>query len=102
MVVNQSQKRSRAEWIRWYESGAVAQEVFPVGSLVVDAISRDVAAGYQTLSLGSQLVSQNELGSVYEPIVCVVVPLTTKFELDQVLDRLPANAIPLDIFFPED
>lgn len=102
MAVNGSKKVSRAEWIKWYESGAVAQSEFPFGPLEVWSIGEDPEAGYQTLCLGHREVYRSAGYSVYEPIICVVVPMTTRFELDQILYRLPANAIPMEIFFPEE
>lgn len=102
--MNQSKVEDPRFWKRWVASGAVAQEVFPQNALSIEAIVENYAGpakGYQTLSLGRQIVSSNSSGTVWKPLYTVAVPMGSSYnyKLGQVLPRIPRNAIPVNILF---
>lgn len=102
--MNSSKKGERRFWRRWFVSGAVAQQQFPHNSLLIDAIAthyEGLAAGNDVLSLGRR-VAWKGLGTViYEPLCAIVVPTSGKNRLGKVLRKVPANAVPFDVFFEE-
>jgi hypothetical protein len=57
------------------------------------------AAGYQTLSLGDKVVNAGPGWSVSEPVCAIVVPGNDGFGLGQVLNFIPKDAVPCDVFF---
>ena len=96
--IHPSQVKDLHLWKRWYASGAVPQPTFPEGSLIIDAIGTHYAGpgeGHQTLSLGRARTSPHS----YSPICWVVVPTSKKHKLGVVLERLPGNAAPVEVFF---
>jgi hypothetical protein len=104
MAVNRSKTRSRAQWLKWYQSGAVPQPTFPAGSLKVEDIAPHHSGPervHQTLTLGGTLIGFGPEWNLLDPLCVIVVPSTQRYELGQVLPRLPGNAIPVGIFFPE-
>lgn len=91
-------------WVRWFQSGAVAQPRFPTGSLQIEGIGTSLqgrAKGYSTLSLGSQVVGFGPDWSVCEPRCAVVVPTRKKHRPGLILERIPGNAVPVRVFFPD-
>ena len=101
-TMSSSKARSVQAWKKWYASGAVRQPEFPEGVLVVNAIGEHLAgsaAGFLTLSLGRVVVNSGNGWSVSRPICSVVVPADRKYRLQEVLPRLPCNAVPVGVFF---
>ncbi len=99
--MNQSKTADPRFWRKWHESGAVAKQEFPEGSLVIDAIGTHLSGpheGYQTLTLGRKTILG---GSGYMPLCAVVVLQSERYDLGRVLPRIPGNAVPVDVFFPE-
>jgi hypothetical protein len=83
---------------RWYLSGAIAQPVFPQGTLTIEAMGHTMSgygAGFTTLSLGIVPINKNASTCLYY----AVVPTDEKHKLGNVLQKLPGNAVPCDIFY---
>lgn len=100
--MSHSSKRSLNSWKKWYLSGAVQQPALPPGGLVIDAIGSHLcepAAGFSTLSL-CRPEDQNGKHS-YSPVAYVIVPTSPRLSLGKTFERLPGNAMPLSLFFPE-
>lgn len=100
--MNASKAQERRFWKRWYASGAVRQPAFP--NLIIDDVATHFAGpakGCQTLSLGMRVVESGPGWTVEEPTTFVVVPAQKKFAPGVVLERIPANAVPVNLFFPE-
>lgn len=93
-----------ADWRRLYSSGAVPQLKLPESSLIITAISLHTAgewSGYMTLSLGSRVTSSGPDWQVSSPLCAVLVPDNGKYEIGMVLPRIPGNALPLSLCFPD-
>lgn len=88
---------------KWYGSGAIQQPALPPGGLVIDAMGihyAGPAAGFVTLSLSRP---EDRAGKEsYSPVVYVIVPPSRKHALGTLLNRLPGNAMPLELFFPDE
>ena len=103
MPVNASKAASPNAWRTWYSSGAVAQPHLQGDELIIDAIGRHYAgpaAGYDTLTLGMRLVSSGPDWSTYKPVCAVVVPSSDYYQKGLKLERIPGNAVPVQVFFP--
>ncbi len=99
--MNDSKKRAPGRWFKWWSSGAVRQPELSPSDLQVVAIGTALKRGivqYQVLSLGSRVLNSGPDWSWWEPVYCAVVGPDQKFELGQVLKRLPGNAVPIDVF----
>lgn len=96
--MNQSKVRERRFWKKWYASGAVPQRQYPNGSLKIGEISRNHDRGTQTLTLGRRLISTNEHGAAYGSVCCVEVASRRQYQVGEVLDALPKNAIPVELY----
>jgi hypothetical protein len=95
---NSSKLTDSREWKKWYASGAVAQQRFPLGALTIEGIANHFAGpgeGHDVLSLGREMVGRGSFRMIY----WVVVPSGGNYKLGATLDRLPNNAIPTHIFF---
>lgn len=103
MPASVSKSQQKRFWIKWYQSGAIAHPTFPTNSLTIEAIGKNFsgpAAGYSTLSLGNRVVNSGPGWSVSEPIYAVVVRTNDeKFRLKKILPKVPANAVPVDVFY---
>jgi hypothetical protein len=101
--VNHSKCNDRRFWRLWYASGAVPQKQFRGVALTIIGIGGHYsgpAEGHSTLSLGSRIVDSGPDWSCSEPVCAVVVPTSDKYQVGHCLDRIPANAVPVGVIFP--
>ena len=99
---NPSKTSSCLQWRKWYSSGAVSQKVYPAGSLLIDAIGtayKNNKPTVSTLSLGQVIINSEPDWSVSEPLCAVVVMASEKFKCGNVLDRLPGNSVPCEVYY---
>lgn len=80
-------------WRKWYASGAVPQERFPEGSLIVVGVGTDRASRIQVLSVGEKWVNP----TCTAPLCWVVVP-NRGYKAGTTLKEIPKDAIPSDIY----
>ncbi len=103
--MNLSKVRDVRQWRKWYRSGSVPQTQYPAGSLEIVGTGEHFAgpaAGHQTLSLGSVLLSEGNGWKSHTCLCYVIVPTDERYnQVGLVLDRLPSNAVPVELFFPQ-
>ena len=101
--MNKSKARDPRFWRRWYASGAVSQKQFPDDELVIDSIGHILDGprkGCVTLSLGSKIIDSGSGWQVRGSVCAVVVPSDPKYKLGVRLDKIPNNAVPVELAFP--
>ena len=92
---------TRRNWIRWYQSGAVKQPV--IKPMKIDAIVSFYHEGQfgQNIHLGQRITDSGPGWSTSEPVLIFTVPLDRKYQLGQTLFKLPGNAVPHSLYFPD-
>lgn len=94
MGMNRCEQKKPGYWRKRYESGAVPQDQ-NVGK-IVDAIGEHYAGpaeGLATLTLARNPGQCSNFDAILVPI--------GKYELGQKLNKIPGNAIPLEVVFPD-
>ncbi len=98
-----NETKSPESWRKSYQSGPVKRLILPSGGLVIDGINihhTGPAAGHSTLALSRPEDYNGD--SPFSPVLYAIVPSEKKFSVGKTLDRLPDNAVPTDLFFPEE
>lgn len=106
-MVNKSKLNQQRWQLKWYLSGAIRwQPELPGGSRIIgivqhckfDKIFHDIAVCKAVLSSDGQRLSFNLNGGS----CCFVVPANTNHVFGAPIEKIPGNAIPVDIFFGKD
>jgi hypothetical protein len=99
--MNASKSREKRFWKKWYQSGAVKQLQLSSDDLKITGVGTchgGPHAGHSILSIGDRVLNSNPDWSFSKPVCVVVVP-TKNYEPGMKLNRLPGNAVPVDVFF---
>lgn len=98
---------SQRQLVKWYLSGAIRwQPEIPEGSRIIGVaycykfgkIFSEIAICKATLSSDGQRLSLNLNGGTH----CFVVPVHERYVFGVTIERIPGNAIPVDVFFGKD
>jgi hypothetical protein len=93
--------------IKRYKSGAFKQPVYPKGALTIESVGKFEVGngfldGYSTVSVGQVVVNEGPGWRVTEPLTAFIVKTRPCFTKRDVLDHIPGDAMPLELFFPNE
>jgi len=105
-MANRSKLRQLRWWRKWYESGAIRQPEIPEESRILGIATHYRSDGdgsegvFQTLSVGMARIALSCIVSSGE-IFCFVVPKKGYRRVGMKIGKIPGNAIPVQVFFPD-